>query len=61
MPATCTLCELAHAYKTSDGTAKLACAVKGKWQDAFTCRPSWCPLEEINVERRSDEDRIDRR
>jgi len=48
MPVTCTLCDLAHAMKTSDGTAKLACAVVGKWQDNYTKRPSWCPLKEFD-------------
>ena len=47
MPMTCTLCDLAHALKTSDGTARLACAVVGKWQDNYTFRPMWCPLKEV--------------
>ena len=47
MPMTCTMCDLAHALKTSDGTARLACAVVGKWQDNYTFRPMWCPLKEV--------------
>lgn len=47
MPTTCTLCDLAHAMKKSDGTAKLACGVTGKWQDDYVRRPRWCPLQEV--------------
>lgn len=49
MPRTCTLCDLAHAMKTSDGTTKLSCAVRGRWQDNYTFRPIWCPLQEVQT------------
>ena len=47
MPTTCTFCDLAHAMKTSDGSVRLACGVKGNWQDTYTHRPAWCPMVEI--------------
>lgn len=47
MPTTCTFCDLAHAMKTSDGSVRLACGVKGDWQDTYTHRPAWCPLVEL--------------
>lgn len=47
MPTTCTMCDLAHAMKTSDGSVRLACGVKGKWQDTYRHRPAWCPMVEI--------------
>ena len=50
MPITCTMCDLAHAMKTSDGLAKLACGVTGRWQDEYRRRPSWCPLVELTAE-----------
>ena len=50
MPITCTMCDLAHAMKTSDGLAKLACGVTGRWQDEYRRRPSWCPLVELAAE-----------
>lgn len=50
MPITCTMCDLAHAMKTSDGLAKLACGVAGRWQDEYRRRPSWCPLVELTAE-----------
>ena len=47
MPTTCTMCDLAHAMKTSDGSVRLACGVKGNWQDTYTHRHAWCPIVEI--------------
>ncbi len=50
MPTTCAMCDLAHAMKTSDGLAKLACGATGRWQDEYRRRPSWCPLTELTAE-----------
>lgn len=50
MPITCTMCDLAHAMKTSEGIAKLACGATGRWQDEYRRRPSWCPLVELTTE-----------
>lgn len=50
MPTTCAMCDLAHAMKTRDGLAKLACGATGKWEDEYRRRPSWCPLVELTEE-----------